>query len=171
MSRAPGIVYEGFTAEGDNTIPSFTRTLTLPDPKSLRPRYEYNLVDLAREAGFATAWFSNQDYVSPFDTPVTALGARSERSRWLKFGRDASRNYFDYELLPLVKSELDRDDPRPKLIVVHLIGSQDDICERVSDKLPRISHVKDPAWKILGCYLDTIRQTDAVLERLRGATA
>ena len=48
MSRAPGIVYEGFTAEGDNTIPSFTRTLTLPDPKSLRPRYEYNLVDLAR---------------------------------------------------------------------------------------------------------------------------
>ena len=41
----------------------------------------------------------------------------------------------------------------------------------MSDKLPRISHVKDPAWKIPGCYLDTIRQTDVVLERLRGLLA
>ncbi|MDL2060262.1 phosphoethanolamine transferase [Mesosutterella sp. AGMB02718] len=171
MSKAPGIVYEGFTAEGDGTIESLTRTLTLPDPKTLQPRYEYNLVDLARAAGFATAWFSNQGYVSRFDTPLTAIGERSERSRWLKFGRDASRNYFDYELLPLAEAELERDDPRPKLIVLHLIGSHEDTCERVSDRLPRVSRVKDPAWKTPGCYLDTIRQTDAVLERLRDLLA
>lgn len=171
MSRAPGIVYEGFTAEGDTTISSLMRTLTLPDPANLEPRYTFNFIDLARAAGFATSWLSNQGYVSPVDTPITAIAARAERTRWLKFGRDASRNYFDYELLPLVNAELDRPDARAKLIVIHLAGSHEDTCKRVTNLLPKVSDVRNPAWKTIGCYLDSVRQTDAVLEQLRGLLA
>lgn len=170
MDSVPGVIYEGFTSEGDNTLPSLKKALTwtVPSGKPFEPRL--NLIDLARDAGYSTAWFSNQGYATRFDTPVTAVAARAERSVWLKLGMTAANNYYDDELLPLVEKEIARPDSRPKLIVAHLLGSHTNPCERVRDK-GRLLVPEGAELGEIACYGETVRQTDEWLRRARDLLA
>ena len=102
MESVPGTIFEGFTAEGDHTLPALGRALTMSPPEAAKPDYRFTLTDLANAAGFSTSWFSTQGYADKHDTPVTAVGIRAERSRWLRVG--AAGDVRDTDLLPLFRA-------------------------------------------------------------------
>lgn len=170
MESVPGWIYEGLEAAGDNTVPSLKKALTYTGSSGKDVEYRMNLVDLAKDAGYSTAWFSNQGTASKFDTPVTTIASGAEQKAWLKYGRNSNYNFMDFELLPLVEKELARKDSRPKLIVVHLQGSHPLICSRLKDK-SRLLAPEKSYYSEVACYIETIRQSDQILEKIRGMLA
>jgi len=161
MDSVNGIVFDGFISEGDETIPSLRRALTHSRPSGDSVNYSLNIIGLANKAGFATSWFSNQGFANSADTPVSAIGSLAHTKRWIRVGY--SHTYSDRDLLPLLKSEIQRPEDRPKFIVLHINGSHPGVCGPVN---PATYEAKlgDPYYKEAFCYVENIRLTDKLLE-------
>lgn len=165
MESMPGRLYEGLESEGDNTVPALKKALTYTGATGKDVDYTLNVIDLAREAGYSTAWFSNQGVLSKHDTPITAIASGADRKVWLKLGRNGNENFYDTALLPLIEKEIARKDDRPKLIVAHLVGSHPLICDRLPDKSGLVT--TDPKYIDIACYAETIRESDKWLKSAR----
>lgn len=165
MESMPGRIYEGLESEGDNTVAALKKALTYTGATGKDVDYTMNVIDLAREAGYSTAWFSNQGILTKHDTPITAIASGADQKVWLKYGRNGSKNFYDTALLPLIEKEIARKDDRPKLIVAHLQGSHPLICDRLSDKSGLIT--TDPKYIDIACYAETIRESDKWLKSAR----
>lgn len=160
MDSVNGIIFKGFTSEGDETIPSLRRALTYSKASREQVNYSLNIIGLANKAGFATSWFSNQGFAHSADTPVSAIGSQAHIKRWIRVGY--SLNHSDQDLLPLMKAEIQRPDDHPKFIVLHINGSHPGVCGPVSPKT-YASKVGNPYYKESFCYVENIRQTDELL--------
>lgn len=158
-----GHLLDGFTSVADYTIPSIQKALT-KTAAGEEVNYRKNLLDLANQAGFATAWFSNQGHIDKKGAPLTAIADKAQVKHWLKSGNDAIANDPDLDLLPLVEKMLSRPSER-RFIVLHVMGSHSSVCERIhapfKRPVPEDSNLED-AW----CYSVTMRQTDYFLQKL-----
>lgn len=161
MNTTPGIIFEGFTSEGDGTIESLRRVLTFSRPSGNSVNYSLNLIGLAQKAGFSTAWFSNQGFATDCDTPISAIALLSEHKRWLEQSFTSKKS--DEELLPLLQTEVNRADPRPKLIILHLHGSHPSVCSSISPSIYE-HKMRDGYYREPFCYVESIRKTDQLLQ-------
>ena len=158
MDSVPGTVFDGFISEGDETIPSLRRALTHSRPSGAEINYSLNIIGLAKKAGLSTSWFSNQGFSD--STPISAIGSLADRKKWNRVGY--TRTWSDFDLLPLLRAEIQRPDEKPKLIVLHLNGSHPGVCGSVNPD-QYISKVGDPYYKEAFCYVESIRNTDKLL--------
>ncbi len=165
MSSAKGVLVEGLTSGGINTVDSLRLMLTKPDTEAWEVNYPLNFVDLAKKAEMRVTWISNHGYYGKHDTPVTTIANRSDRRRFLKVGGFGSGSIDDRELLPFFKEELQKEETGPHLIVLHIYGSHPNTCERLHGFEPEIT-VQDPLYKYLACYVTSIHKTDALLEEV-----
>lgn len=165
LENVPGAtVVEGMTSAAHYTVGSLTNMLTVGEKANLKPRYDYNLIDLANLAGIRTHWISNQGYIGKHDTPVAAIANRAQDVFFFNKQSYEKTNISDFFLLSPFTERLANPASGPRLFVLHTMGSHPDVCKRVTD-------VKDPLkvrkqyYKQIACYVDSIRKTDAFIAR------
>ncbi len=141
------------------TVPSLERVLT--------ERNQYNgkdfasscsIIDIARKAGYATHWYSNQSYIGVNDTSVTLVAQTADTAKWVK--KTPGGVQYDTALLDF----LDEIDPtRDNFVVLHLKGSHFNYENRypldyaANHSLPHNGDVE--------CYRTSLHFTDTVLHR------
>ncbi|MFK5042009.1 sulfatase-like hydrolase/transferase, partial [Glaesserella parasuis] len=133
MSSANGILIDGLTAGGTNTIASLKLMLTKPDTQKWEGEYSLGMVDLIKSAGIKTYWLSNQGYLGTFDTPVSSLANKSDEKLFLKSGDSFHQNISDFDLLPKFEHIIEQKTHSKRFVVVHLYGSHPISCDRLTD--------------------------------------
>lgn len=168
MSHANGILIEGLTAGGTNTIASLKLMLTKPDTAKWEGDYRYSLVDLVKSAGISTFWLSNHGYLGNFDTPISSIANKSDEKRFLKAGdNDFKEDVSDLAILPEFDALLSRPHNGKRFIVVHLYGSHPIACDRVKDYPMLFNEQNVPArYRNIHCYISSIKKTDEILAKL-----
>lgn len=81
--------------------------------------YVKSFISAFREAGFRTAFFSNQRYNHSF---IDRFGFEADTTLFIKEQDGFGSNFNDLELLPLLEKEIDATDGN-QLIVLHTYGS------------------------------------------------
>lgn len=121
-----------------------------------------NIVSLAKQAGFRTAWLSNQGMLGHFANEISTYALRSDYPWFTQrgdYGKSAGLS--DRLLLPAFKRVLTGNaGTKPRLIVMHLMGSHSDFCTRLDKDARRFQYQTEK----ISCYVSTIAQTDKFLE-------
>ncbi len=158
-------IVNGLTSAAQNTAASLRLMLTWPKEKEWEPRYDYNFISLAKDAGYRTVWLSNQGY-SGIDTPVTAIAKHADSTIFTTGESSTGSTASDLVLLKLLQSELDKDVSGSRLVVLHMMGSHSSACRRVKEmRMENSYRSSDKSYEELACYLSTIRLADQFLEK------
>lgn len=167
LSRQPGVVYMPHAVSESNTthkaVPMLLSHLTARDfDKDIYT--VKGIAAAAREAGFHTAFISNQRRNGSF---IDFFGAQADTTVFLKddLGMD---NPHDLAMLEIVDAVLARERPR-ELVILHCYGSHFDYRERylpenahfLPDQYPDAAYKYRPA--LVNAYDNSIRATDRFL--------
>ncbi len=166
LDNVPGVFVDGLTAGGTYTIGSLRLMLTHGIQETWQPRYDFNFVDLAKSAGIDVTWISNQGYIGQYDTPISSIGHRANKSIFPNKGAYDKVNLSDFVLLKILSKELRNiTNGGSRLFVLHTIGSHPDACSRLND-FPEQYKVQTQKLSYVACYVSTIKKTDLFLSRL-----
>ncbi|BBB15458.1 putative sulfatase [Candidatus Rickettsiella viridis] len=160
-SQSNGLFFDNYLSAGPATVISLTHTLAEHPNNELQ--LQNNIINLAKKSGFYTWWISNQGYLGEFDTPISGIGKNANTSLFLQ-SKDLARfkNASDSALLPFIQSALNSSTlHKPKLIVIHLIGSHPPACQRTKNQFNVYFHSKE-----LSCYIQSIQNTDTLLKSI-----
>ncbi|EJD6508784.1 phosphoethanolamine transferase [Providencia rettgeri] len=164
ISKTNGIIVEGLTSGGTNTVASLRIMLTQSQKDEWLPNYGLNFVDLAKSAGYKVYWLSNQGFLGEFDTPITFIAKRSDIKKFNKMGAFNSKDTSDFSLVNVFQQELDErvSKKQKRLFVIHLYGSHPDACARIEDYKNNY-RTKDNQFNNISCYVASIEKTDKIL--------
>lgn len=127
-----------------------------------KPQYQDNIVTLANRAGFQTWWFSNQGQIGEYDTAIASIAKRADEVQFLKSGDfEADKNTRDEALLKMTAQVFATQRTSPQLIVLHLMGSHPQACDRTQGKYNEFVQSKETS-----CYIYSMTQTDDLLKQL-----
>lgn len=154
FSKTNGFFIDGYISAAEMTMASIPATVSLPG------KINDSIVTLARKAGFATSWLSNQGMSGFFVRDISIFAFQGEHQYYTQHG-DYQKSLLisDTRLLPEFKKVLAKPESRPRLIVVHIMGSHVNFCDRLSN--PVAFKLDSPS---LSCYVSTIKETDKLLE-------
>lgn len=133
--------------------------------------YQKSIITAFKEAGYKTAFFSNQRYNNSF---IDFFGKEAERCDFIKeelTDGNGNLNPSDDELLKLVEDELNKGD-RKLFIVLHTYGSHFNYRERYPAEaaffLPDSPADAEVKYRdnLVNAYDNSIRYTDGFLTRL-----
>ena len=165
LDSTNGVIVNGMESAGTYTIGSLRLMLTLADTKKWTPNYNRNLIGLANKAGFSTYWISNQGQFGKWDTPISAIAKKSDKSYFTKFQGYNERNIADIEMLRVLKPIINHGTAKRRFFVIHTMGSHPHACDRIEGmKNPFTVTNKVDAY--IACYVSSIKQTDQFLESL-----
>ena len=154
FSKTNGLFIDGYISTAELTMASVPATL------SFHNEANNSIVSLARKAGFATSWLSNQGMLGFFSSGITLFALQGEYNYYTQRGDyQKSLSTSDIRLLPEFKKILAKPESRPRLIVLHLMGSHANFCDRLDN--PVAFKLSSPS---LSCYVSTIKETDKLLE-------
>ncbi|WP_313079719.1 phosphoethanolamine transferase [Atlantibacter sp.] len=161
-SSVNGTLFTDYIAASGSTQKSLG--LTLNRVVDGKPQFQDNFVTLANRAGFQTWWFSNQGQIGEYDTAIASIAKRADEVQFLKSGDfEADKNTRDEALLKMTAQVLETERTQPQLIVLHLMGSHPQACDRTQGKYTDFVQSKETS-----CYLYTVTQTDELLKQLYG---
>ena len=144
------------------TREALIRALSFASPHDDGPfRDNVNLVELAKLAGYETAWISNQAKIGRHDSPIGMMASTADRVFFQK--HDTSGTYrggHDVDLLAVLDRTYVPDDSR-QFIVLHLIGSHQSYADRSDSGDYAASANFAPEFRL---YDASIHHTDRVLE-------
>lgn len=129
------------------TQPSLTKALTpatreQPDEWLRTPA----VTQMARQAGFSTAWLSNQmSQEGWFDV----LARRTDFRKFVNHGNWRDSSSTDYALLPVLDDWLRRQKASRELIVIHLMGQHFYYHQRCPKEIRPFSEMDDEVQKVL----------------------
>ncbi|HFZ8995145.1 TPA: phosphoethanolamine transferase [Citrobacter freundii] len=159
-STANGVFFMDYIAASGSTQKSLG--LTLNRVVDNKPQFQDNFITLANRAGFETWWFSNQGQIGEYDTAIASIAKRADEVQFLKSGDfEADKNTRDDALLKMTAQALATERTQPQLIVLHLMGSHPQACDRTQGKYREFVQSKETS-----CYLYSMTQTDDLLRRL-----
>jgi len=159
-SSVNGTLFTDYVAASGSTQKSLG--LTLNRVVEGKPQYQDNFVTLANRAGFQTWWFSNQGQIGEYDTAIASIAKRADEVQFLKSGDfEADKNTKDEALLKMTAQVFATPRTQPQLIVLHLMGSHPQACDRTDGKYTDFVQSKETS-----CYLYTMTQTDDLLSKL-----
>jgi len=161
-SSVNGNLFMDYIAASGSTQKSLG--LTLNRVVDGKPQYQDNFVTLANRAGFQTWWFSNQGQIGEYDTAIASIAKRADEVHFLKSGDfEADKNTRDDQLLKMTAQVFAIQRSPPQLIVLHLMGSHPQACDRTQGKYAEFVQSKETS-----CYLYSMTQTDDLLKQLYG---
>lgn len=153
LSQTNGVFIDGYISTAEFTMASLPKTL------SLNNQSYNNLVSLAKQAGFSTAWLSNQGMLGIFSNEISSYATRSDYVFFTQRGDyQKSVSMSDRALLPQLDKVLQQPTDKPRLIVLHLMASHNDFCKRLDN-----GKLFDYQSEKLSCYVSSIKQTDDLL--------
>jgi glucan phosphoethanolaminetransferase (alkaline phosphatase superfamily) len=159
-SSVNGTLFTDYVAASGSTQKSLG--LTLNRVVDGKPQYQDNFVTLANRAGFQSWWFSNQGQIGEYDTAIASIAKRADEVQFLKSGDfEADKNTKDDALLKMTAQVFATQRTQPQLIVLHLMGSHPQACDRTGGKYAEFVQSKETS-----CYLYTMTQTDELLSQL-----
>lgn len=159
-SSVNGNLFLDYVAASGSTQKSLG--LTLNRVIDGKPQYQDNFVTLANRAGFQTWWFSNQGQIGEYDTVIASIAKRADEVQFLKSGDfEADKNTRDEALLKMTAQVFATQRTQPQLIVLHLMGSHPQACDRTQGKYAQFVQSKETS-----CYLYSMTQTDELLKQL-----
>lgn len=159
LEQAYGIKYTNAIAPAAHTITSVPRLLSIPSKNDIE--FHNNILTLANKAGFETYWISNQDKIGVFDNEISYI-AHHAKHEYFYSDVSLTNHRFDYQLLPYINDALSKSNGKPKLIVVHLMGSHSRFAKRVDKSLAHFKLSDD----YLADYLSSLLQTDIFIEQI-----
>ncbi|SPX11098.1 membrane protein YbiP [Escherichia coli] len=140
-SSVNGLIFADYIAASGSTQKSLG--LTLNRVVDGKPQFQDNFVTLANRAGFQTWWFSNQGQIGEYDTAIASIAKRADEVYFLKEGNfEADKNTKDEALLDMTAQVLAQEHSQPQLIVLHLMGSHPQACDRTQGKYETFVHRK-----------------------------
>lgn len=164
MSNEPGILFENYLSASAGTVPSLSRELYFnSDADNFNPAY--NIITLAKSAGYRTVWISSQGERGGADSPISVVAKMSDEYDFVADDLNPLNKVIkktDEDLLEPFKESLSRSGK--KLIVLHLIGSHPQACRRTDDKYTEYFHSKE-----LSCYIESLRNTDHLAKEVTEA--
>ena len=163
LDKVNGTIVNGLISGDVYTVGSLRLMLTRGDPILRTPDYGRTVIGLAKAGGMATYWFSNQGLSGKHDSPVSAIALQAEKTIFTKAGDYTVGNTSDFRLLKLLNQALQDGEKRPRLVVMHTIGSHPHACERVTDW--PIKTKTEARYQNVACYSDSIAQTDEFLKQ------
>ncbi|NUF49852.1 phosphoethanolamine transferase [Gilliamella sp. ESL0250] len=158
------VIWDGLIAPAPNTqasIPHLISQSIFSVDKKVNAQLNNNIVSIANDAGFETYWLSNQGKLGAIEITVPRIAAYAKHSFYTKKGEyngKSSRGKHDTLLLPELDNILSTEDSKPKLIVMHLIGSHPHFCRRLEFKVQF-----DLNNKNISCYVSSIKETDDLI--------
>jgi glucan phosphoethanolaminetransferase (alkaline phosphatase superfamily) len=159
-SSVNGTLFTDYIAASGSTQKSLG--LTLNRVVDNKPQYQDSFVTLANRAGFQTWWFSNQGQIGEYDSAIASIAKRADEAQFLKSGDfEADKNTQDTALLKMTSQVFATQRSQPQLIVLHLMGSHPQACDRTKGKYSVFVQSKETS-----CYLYTMTQTDDLLRQL-----
>lgn len=164
LDRIHTTVVDGMKSGGTYTIASLTNMLTLPHKSDWKPDYGRTIIDLAKSAGIETYWISTQGIFGKFDTPVTAIAKKSDHSIFLNSNFE-ERNVSDFNILKDFQKIIEKKSDKPRLIVLHTMGSHPLVCKRVLDIKDPFT-VKKSKYATVACYVTSIKKTDLFIKKV-----
>lgn len=155
-----------------HTRESIQLALTRARPENLEPIYkEKSIIGAYKEAGYKTIWVSNQNKISPVDTPVTAIAKESDDQIFTNKDYEVNPS-FDEDLLPIIKAKL-ADNQGKLLLIVHTLGSHEIYRKRYPKEFEKYIPVTsgddynfssdDIREKLVNSYDNSILYTDHII--------
>ena len=171
LSRQPGIVaFSKVLTESNTThksVPMLMSDITACNFDSIY--HQKGIITAFKEAGYQTAFFSNQRYNHSF---IDFFGKEADTFDFIKEDSlDSAYNPSDDELLALVAKELSKGNQK-QFIVLHTYGSHFNYRERYPSEdaffLPDYPVEAEVKYRdnLVNAYDNTIRYTDGFLSRL-----
>lgn len=163
LSTTDGVLIDGFTAVGTYTLSALLPILVLNgsngDDNSWVKTANYNIISLAKTAGFETYWLSNQGFLGRYANRMSTIALSADYQYFTQRADfQSSEGYHDTALLPPLQRILNTPGSRPKLIVLHLLGSHMDFCKRLKNGV-QFQYID----RMTSCYVSSIRETDQLL--------
>ena len=170
LQQQTGLVhFSDVLTQSNTTHKSVPLLLSLASAENYdRIYHEKSVITAFKEAGFYTAYFSNQKYNHAF---IDLFGMEADQTVFLKEEGKPNRNINDNELLGLVDGILAKGH-RKLFIVLHTYGSHFNYKERYPASsavfLPDNATEASPKNRtsLINAYDNTIAQTDAFLSAL-----
>lgn len=156
LKKVNGTQYTQVINPAAYTIKSVPRLLTIPSETGVL--YQNNILSLANKLGMETYWLSNQDKMGEHDNEISYIANHANQSYYLSEEAPTTARY-DYQLLPKFKEIIQTQSQKPRLIVIHLMGSHARFSRRVDYNKPHFDFEDD----YLSAYLSSILQTDELL--------
>lgn len=146
-----------------HTIPALLYLLTQQSQHNdLKLKDTYSIIELAKTAGFATFWLSNQTKFSAHDTPLTILAQYADNEIWINdySGEKSVSAYTDEKLVEFLPDLVKKSDK--SLIIIHLMG-----CHSIyADRYPAEFEVFSDRSEKVNSYDNCILHNDNVLAQL-----
>lgn len=165
LASSPATIVKGLTSGDTYTIGSLRLMLTQANIQTWAPRYDRNIIDLAKSANMDTIWLSNQGFEGDSHSPISAIATRAHIVKFASKGISDTTNFSDYRLLSQLQEVLNKPTTESRFIVLHTMGSHPNVCKRIYD-IPDPYQAKDKNYQYIACYLTSIKKTDHFLELL-----
>lgn len=159
LNSTNGLIIDGYVSTALNTQPSLQRILYLN--KDNQFSYQDNIITLAKSAGLETYWISNQGRIGEFDTVAARVAFNADNIRFTKNAGYDFTNVNDRKILDILKETVAEKQDKPRLFVLHLMGSHPEFCERLESK-PEVYFINQD----MSCYLETLKQTDLLIKEV-----
>lgn len=145
-----------------HTVPVLTYALTAKNQyNQLQLEDAVSLLEVAKAAGYNTAWISNQVQYSAWDTPITIIASEADQQRWFNknVGETTKTNFYDDKVISGLKSLTYSDH---MLIIVHLMGNHGSY----DDRYPKDFNIYHGQEKDIDSYDNSIRYNDWVVSQI-----
>lgn len=166
------IVFENAYTSACYTVGTFKEIIgtwshTLPDDSAWYRCPTF--IQIAKAAGFHTAWISNQNRYGLGDSPIASMAALADTMMWTDNGLRTMYNY-DEALIPILRKEQDGGDCR-RVSLIHLAGSH----MMPEDRFPADRRVFAPSdypsstvgdLRIIADYDNSVLYNDSVLSEI-----
>ncbi|MEG3061851.1 MAG: phosphoethanolamine transferase [Comamonas sp.] len=149
------------TTSTRQAVPSMltVQPLVWPDG-SPNPQATHSIVSVAAQAGYATAWFSNQAAVGKHDGIITSYAQEAAATAFLNPSGFADQGSLDEVLLPALRRHL-ADNARA-FVVLHTLGSHFNYQHRYPSSFGPYPHSSSARE----AYFNSVAYTDKVLDQI-----
>ena len=129
---------------------------------------EASILRVFSEAGFRTAWFSNQMAVSALDSPISMYAYEADEVHFFNTASWRERGTYDEVMFPSFKRFISQHPDENLFIVLHTLGSHNNYAYRFPPEFDSFHSTEFPGYgpndmKQLNTYDNSVLYTDHIL--------
>ena len=175
MDKSDLIKFNDVISPHSHTEQSLSQVLTLADISKGRYFSEfdsYSIIRMLKEAGYHTAWLSNQNEHGVWENKVASIGKQANKYLFLKSNYKFVNKTFDHELLPHISSVFNNNN-KNNAIFVHLYANHGSYGDRYPSDFPMVEEwdsgklgVTDHTRSVIRKYDTSVKYVDMIIDKI-----